>query len=66
MHREMIWDIFALQPTTFENTELIYNDGIAGMVESMGYKAIFAEGVVADPNYVYRAEDRIALAAPKL
>lgn len=55
MHREMIWDIFGLHPTTFENTELIYNDEIAGMVEGMGYKAIFAEGVVADPNYVYRS-----------
>jgi alpha-amylase len=24
------------------------------MVESMGYRAVFTEGVVADPNYVYR------------
>jgi alpha-amylase len=54
MHRELIWDIFGLRPTTFENTELIYNDRIAEMAESMGYKAIFTEGTVADPNYVYR------------
>ena len=54
MHKELIWDIFGLHPTTFENTELIYNDEIAGMVEGMGYKAVFTEGVVADPNYVYR------------
>jgi alpha-amylase len=54
MHRELVWDIFGLHPTTFENTELIYNDEIARMVEGMGYKAIFTEGVVADPNYVYR------------
>jgi len=54
MHRELIWDLFGLRPVTFENTELIYNDQIAEMVESMGYKAIFAEGVVADPNWVYR------------
>ena len=54
MHREMIWDIFGRRPTTFENTELIYNDEIAGMAEKMGYKAIFAEGVVANPNHVYR------------
>ena len=54
MHNELIWDIFGLIPTTFENTELIYNDEIVKMVEGMGYKAIFAEGVVADPNYVYR------------
>ncbi len=54
MHREIIWDIFALRPSTFENTELLYNDQIARMVESLGYKAIFTEGVVAAPNYVYR------------
>ena len=54
MHKELIWDIFGLHPTTFENTELIYNDEIARMVEGMGYKAIFTEGVVENPNYVYR------------
>jgi alpha-amylase len=54
MHREIIWDIFALRPSTFENTELLYNDQIARMVESLGYKAIFTEGVVAAPDYVYR------------
>ncbi len=54
MHRELIWDTFGLKPTTFENTELLYNDQIAQMVESLGYKAIFAEGVIADPNYVYK------------
>ena len=54
MHREMIRDIFGLEPTTFENTELVYNDEIARMVDGLGYKAIFTEGVVSDPNYVYR------------
>lgn len=54
MHRELIWDFFGLKPTTFENTELIYNDEVAKLADGMGYKAIFTEGVVADPNYVYR------------
>ena len=54
MHRELIWDIFSKRPTTFENTELIYNDEIAKMVDGLGYKAIFTEGIVADPNFVYR------------
>lgn len=54
MHRELIWDLFSLRPTTFENTELIYNDDIARIVDGMGYRAIFTEGVIADPNYVYR------------
>jgi alpha-amylase len=55
MHRELVWDLFGYRPSTFENTELIYNDEIARLVESMGYKAIFTEGVVAPPNYVYQA-----------
>jgi alpha-amylase len=54
MHREAVWDAFGTRPSTFENTELIYNDEIARMVDGMGYKAIFTEGVVAPPNYVYR------------
>jgi alpha-amylase len=55
MHRELVWDLFGYRPSTFENTELIYNDEIARLVESMGYKAVFTEGVVAPPNYVYQA-----------
>jgi len=54
MHREAIWELFGLRPTTFENTELIYSDQVARMADSMGYKAIFTEGTLADPNYVYR------------
>ncbi len=54
MHKEQVWDIFGVKPTTFENTELIYSDEIARMVESMGYRAIFAEGVIENPNFVYR------------
>jgi len=57
MHREMIWDLFGLRPTTFENTELIYNDQIAKLVEGMGYKAVFTEGVLANPNHVYRPKE---------
>ena len=48
MHRELVWDLLELKPTTFENTELIYNDEIAEWWRAMGYKAIFTEGVVAE------------------
>jgi alpha-amylase len=54
MHRELIWDIFGKKPTTFENTELIYSDEVAKLADGLGYKAIFTEGVVSDPNHVYR------------
>jgi len=63
MHRERIWDSFGTRPRIFENTELLYDDRIARIVEDMGYDGIFAEGVVAHPNHVYRPEgcDRISL-----
>lgn len=63
MHREKIWDAFAVKPRIFENTELLYDDRIAKVVEGMGYSGIFAEGIVAPPNHLYRPEgcDRISL-----
>ncbi|UEC43684.1 MAG: Alpha-amylase [Methanothrix sp.] len=63
MHRERVWDAFAVRPRIFENTELLYDDRIAGIVEGMGYDGIFAEGIVAPPNHLYRPEgcDRISL-----
>jgi alpha-amylase len=58
MHRELIKDLFGVTPKVFRNTELIYSDGIADMVEDMGYTAMLAEGwepVLAgqSPNFVY-------------
>jgi len=63
MHRERVWDAFGTRPRIFENTELLYDDRIAKIVEGMGYAGIFAEGIVAHPNWVYRPEgcDRISL-----
>jgi len=63
MHRERIWDSFGVRPRIFENTELLYDDRIARIVEGMGYDGIFAEGVVAPPNHVYRPQgsERISL-----
>jgi len=63
MHRERIWDAFGTKPRIFENTELLYDNRIARIVENMGYDGIFAEGVVAPPNHIYRPEgcDKISL-----
>lgn len=57
-HVRAIKEEFNHAPSTFENTELIYNNSIAKTVEKMGFKAIFAEGVERilgwrSPNYVY-------------
>jgi alpha-amylase len=59
MHTKMIRDEFGQEPGVFRNTELIYNNDIAGLAQEMGYSAVLAEG--ADHvlgwkscNYVYR------------
>ena len=57
-HRELMRDLVGYEPVFFENTELLYNNRIAKLVENMGYRGIFAEGVDRvlngrSPNYVY-------------
>ncbi|MBN2715202.1 MAG: glycoside hydrolase family 57 protein [Deltaproteobacteria bacterium] len=60
-HNELIQQEFGLTPTTFRNTELIYNNDVALAVEKLGYKTILAEGAdhVLDwrsPNFVYQPQ----------
>lgn len=59
LHYKKVNSIFGVKPTVFRNTELMYNNDVAKIVESMGYEAIIAEGVdrILDwrsPNFVYR------------
>lgn len=61
LHHELIKKEFGQTPTTFRNTELIYNNDVALAVEKMGYKTILAEGAdhVLDwrsPNYLYQPQ----------
>jgi len=61
MHRELVKELFHSEPVALENTELIYNNAIARVVDKMGYSAIFTEGVDRilkgrSPNYVYKAK----------
>ena len=49
---------FGQTPTTFRNTELIYNNHIGSLVHKMGYKTMITEGAdhVMDwrsPNFIY-------------
>lgn len=65
-HDEKIFQLFGVRPTVFRNTELIYNDDIAAMVHSMGFKAMITDGAKhilgwKSPNYLYNAAS-----APKL
>ena len=43
LHREIIKRIFGIFPTSFQNTELIYNREIANVIADMGYKTILRE-----------------------
>ncbi len=59
LHDDKIKKLFGVTPTVFRNTELIYNNELARVVEDMGYKAILAEGAdhILDwrsPNFLYR------------
>lgn len=61
MHREKVQQLFGQTPKVFRNTELAYNNELAGWADQAGYKAVLAEGWDAtlgwrSPNYVYRPQ----------
>ncbi len=58
LHKQAVKDLLGYTPTTFENTELLYNNTIAKVVEDMGYRGIYTEGVEKilgekSPNFIY-------------
>ena len=58
-HRSLIKELFGQEPTVFRNTELIYSNSLAKVVEEMGYEAVLAEGADPvlgwrSPNFVYQ------------
>jgi len=61
-HIETIDYLFGQKPRVFRNTELIYNNDLAALIESMGsFDAIMTEGAdhilgLRNPNFVYRPE----------
>jgi alpha-amylase len=57
-HRETVQHYLGVTPTVFRNTELIYSDHIAYLVQQMGFKAMLTEGIERvlgwrSPNFVY-------------
>jgi alpha-amylase len=59
LHKKKIKKLFGVTPKVFRNTELIYNNELANVVESMGYKGILAEGADhvlgwRSPNFLYQ------------
>jgi alpha-amylase len=59
-HTKTIENLFGQTPRVFRNTELIYNNDLAALIESMGrFDAIITEGAdhilgYRSPNFVYR------------
>ena len=61
-HKKLIKDLFHQEATTFRNTELVYNNELAGSIEEMGYTTILAEGADhilgwRSPNFLYQPKD---------
>jgi len=59
MHNKKIKELFNYSPQVFRNTELVYSNEVAQVVEKMGYKGVLAEGADKilgwrSPNYVYK------------
>lgn len=60
LHDDLIHRLFGVRPKVFANTELIYDDDIALVVKSMGFKTVITEGAKhvlgwKSPDYLYRA-----------
>ncbi len=61
MHHYNIKAILGYEPKVFENTELLYNNAIAQIIEGLGYRGIYTEGVEKilgekSPNYLYNPQ----------
>lgn len=59
LHARRLESLFGARPTVFRNTELIYNNDLARVVQDMGYKAVLAEGADRvlgwrSPNFAYQ------------
>lgn len=66
MHDDLIQSLFGKKPAVFANTELIYDDDIASLIQAMGFKYCLTEGAKhilgwKSPNYMYKSAT-----APKL
>ncbi|MBN1765856.1 MAG: glycogen/starch synthase [Sedimentisphaerales bacterium] len=67
-HRQKMKEVFGIKPSSFRNTELMYNNEIANIVADMDYKAILCEqrddmfraqdGRAISPNAVFKAMGR--------
>ena len=62
MHADLMYDLFKIRPTVFENTEFTFNNQIATHVKEMGYAGVFTEGVDRilgwrSPHHIYTCNE---------
>jgi glycogen synthase/predicted glycosyl hydrolase (DUF1957 family) len=74
LHRERMRKVFGVFPTSFRNTELMYNNRIAEVVADMGYLSILCEKrddmftkreQSVSPNAVFRAKGTNLIVIPR-
>jgi glycogen synthase len=74
LHRDKIRSLFGVNPESFRNTELMFNNEIASTVYDMGYKAILCEqrddmfngtDKPVSPNAVFRARGNDLVVIPR-
>jgi len=74
LHRDKIRTLFGIMPTSFRNTELMYNNNIADVVADMGYLSILCEKrddmfIQGDspisPNAIFRAKESNLIVIPR-
>jgi glycogen synthase len=75
LHRGKMEDIFGFCPSSFRNTELMFNNDIAAVVADLGYKAMLCEkrndmfgqkdGKLVSPNAVFRAKTGNLIVIPR-
>jgi len=75
LHRAKMEDIFGVRPSSFRDTELMFNNDIADVVADMGFKAILCEkrndmfglknGSLVSPNAIFRAKGSRLIVIPR-
>ena len=57
-HANQVEELAGRRPVVFENTEFVYNSGLADIIRNLGFSALYSEGhdhilSGTNPNYVY-------------
>ena len=75
LHKVKMEEIFGIKPSSFRNTEMMYNNEIADVVADMGFKAMLCEkrndmyglkdGRLISPNAIFRTKRSNLIVIPR-